>query len=116
LIDSEAAVTREVRPALRDQHDDYLFSTDHLDNAYRIEAEMLVAFARQCLYQHPGDPYDTPTIRQRRQEAASAALDLLWALMAHHNVANGDPPPTPALLALRLQPQRRRVNRGGSGA
>jgi hypothetical protein len=68
---------------------------------------MLVAFARQMLYKHPGDPFDTPVIQERKQEAAKAALDVLWALMAHHNVTNGDAPPTPALIALRLQPKRR---------
>jgi hypothetical protein len=68
---------------------------------------MLISFARQMLYQHPGDPYDTPIIRQRRQEAARAALDVLWAIQAEYNVANDQPPPTPALLSLRLAPQRR---------
>ena len=84
--------------------DDYLFSPEHLDNALRLDMEMLVAFARQMLYHHPGDHYDTPIIRERRQEAAKAALNLLWALMAEHNVANDQPPPAPAMLALRLRP------------
>jgi hypothetical protein len=37
------------RSSLRD--DGYLFSKRHRDNAFRIEAEMLVAFARQMLYE-----------------------------------------------------------------
>jgi hypothetical protein len=104
---------RERRPALREEQEtrrsspDYLFSLAHLDNAYRIEAEMLVAFARQMLCRHPGDPLDTPIVHERRQEAARAALDVLWAVMAEHSAAHDLPPPTPALLALRLQPQRR---------
>jgi hypothetical protein len=110
-------MAQERRPAVieRDRRrkspldEDYLFSPEHLDNAFHIEAEMLVSFARQMLYRPDQgvDVYDTPVIRQRRQEAAKAALDVLWAMMAEHNVAHDEPPPTPALLALRLQPRRR---------
>jgi hypothetical protein len=88
---------------------DYLLSEAHFDNAFGIEAEMLVAFARQMLYRPDQgvDPFDTPVIRQRRSEAAKAALDLLWAMLGERNAEQDDPPPTPAILALRLTPQRR---------
>jgi hypothetical protein len=86
-----------------------LLSTEHYDNAFASELEMLVSFARQMLYRPDQgvDPYDTPNIAQRRQEAALAALNVLWAIIAERNFATGDSPPTPALLALRLHPQRR---------
>src|SRR5689334_2094231 len=76
------------------------------DAAFMSECETLVSFARLML-QPPGDLLDSPMIRQRRQEAALAALDALWASLATYNVANGDAPPTPATSALRAVPQRR---------
>lgn len=114
-------MTRELRPALREDpppgrsaSPDYLFSRAHYDNAYRIEAEILVAFARQMLYEpdEGADPYDTPVIRQRRQEAALAALDVLWALMAHKNRQEVRPRPQPALVGL-THPDQRRLRRVG---
>jgi hypothetical protein len=115
------SVPPERRPALVERDgrrkspadDGYLFSPEHLDNAFHIESEMLVAFARQMLYypDEGADPYDTPIIRQRRQEAARAALDVLWALMAEKNAWEGSPTPQPALVALRPQRKNRRLPR-----
>jgi hypothetical protein len=118
LVRWEEMSAQERRPAVIDRggsprrtplDDSYLFSPEHFDNAFDIELEMLVAFARQMLYrpQTGADPYDTPIIAQRRQEAAKAALDVLWAIMAERNIANGEPPPTPASLTLRTRPLRR---------
>ena len=112
---------REVRPARWEEDEDfsstsdrYLFSPQHYDNAFHIEAEMLVSFAREMLYEPDQgvDPYDTPVIRQRRQEAALAALDVLWALMAHKNRQEVRPRPQPALVAL-THPDQRRLRRVG---
>jgi hypothetical protein len=110
-------VREEVDADSASTSDSYLCSTEHLDNAYRIEAEMLVAFARQMLYQpdQGADPFNSPIIRQRRQEAAKAALDVLWALMAEKNVANGERTPQPALVALRPQRRLYRLPRPAGG-
>jgi hypothetical protein len=101
---AEVAVARNVLPACRDdEHQErpgYLFSARHYDNALRIEAEMLVGVARELLYQpdRGADPFDTPTIRQRRSEAARACLDVLWAMMSERNTVEGEPTLVPALV------------------
>jgi hypothetical protein len=119
MTDGEVvALTRNVLPARRDEDErpGYLFSRQHYENAFHIQAEMLVGVARELLYQPDGgaDPYDTPVIRQRRQEAAKAVLDVLWAEMSERNAVEGKPSLTPALIA--FQPDRpRRLRRVGSG-
>jgi hypothetical protein len=58
---------------------------------------VLVGFARHCLQDTPS-VYDTDVIRQRHTEAALAALDALWAMMAEHNDVEGEPTPLPGLI------------------
>jgi hypothetical protein len=56
--------------------------------------------ARELLNQPDGgaDPYATPVIRQRRQGAAKACLDVLWAMMSEYNAQEGKPSLTPGLI------------------
>jgi hypothetical protein len=81
--DREVAVARNVLPARRDEVEPelpgYRFSRQHYENALRIDAEMLIGVARELLYQpdEGADPYDTPVIRQRRQEASRAVLNVV---------------------------------------
>jgi hypothetical protein len=97
--DREIAVPRNVLPARRDAVEEerpgYLFSRPHYDAALHVEMEMLVGVARELLYrpQEGADPYDTPVIRQRRQEAARAALNVLWAMMAEKMLRRATPTP-----------------------
>jgi hypothetical protein len=84
---------------------------DRLEAAFDIEAEVLVAFAR-CMLQPPADVLTSPAVIERRREAALAALDAPWAVMAVYRTEVGLPPPTPAELALRAVPQRRRRRLG----
>jgi hypothetical protein len=114
-------VPRNVLPAVRDEDgrrktpidDDYLYSRAHYDNALRVDTEMLVGVARELLYRpdEGADPYDTPVIRQRRQEAAKAALDVLWAELAQRNAVMGEPHPRPGLIAFREELRPRRLRR-----
>jgi hypothetical protein len=113
MTDGEIAVARNVLPARREAVEDespgYLFSRQHYENALRIEMEMLVGVARELLYRSDGgaDPYDTPVIRQRRQEAARAALNVLWAMMSEYNAQEGEPSLTPGLIQFSPPEQRR---------
>jgi hypothetical protein len=113
-------VARNVPPARRDEAEQerpgYLYSRQHYENALRIDAEMLVGVARELLHQPDGgaDPYDTPVIRQRRQEAARACLDVLWAEMSEYNAQMGAPSLTPGLIA--FQPDRPRLRRPAPGS
>jgi hypothetical protein len=84
------------------------FSPAHREKAFRKELEMCVGMARQLLYRHPNDCFATPVILERRQEAAAAILDLVWALMAEQNALDGEPTPLPALIAFNEKVLRRR--------
>jgi hypothetical protein len=57
--------------------------------------EKAVAYARQLLFRHPGDPLASPMVLEHRAEAAGAVLDYLWALMATKAAAErrARPPP-----------------------
>jgi hypothetical protein len=106
MTNGEVLVARNL-PARRDEVEEerpgYLFSRQHYERAFRIEVEMLVGFAREMLYvpaEGDGvDLYDSPVVRQRRQEAAKAALDTLWAIMAEKNAQESESTPLPGLIA-----------------
>ena len=76
----------EVRPVLAKQEAIGRSSSpeDRRDAAFALEVENLVGFARLML-QPPSDLLDSPMVRQRRQDAALAALDVLWASLAEKN-------------------------------
>jgi hypothetical protein len=71
---------------------------------------MPVGFSRQLLDPTPC-VIDSPVIPERKVEAASAVLDVLWTILAEKNAADGESTPLPALIQFDPVLLRRRLRR-----
>lgn len=77
----------------------YIGSRRHRGNVFNKQLEMAIGYVRELLDSDRNDPLDAPVIQERKQEAARAILDYVWALMAIKNLQDGEQHPLPGLIA-----------------